>query len=93
MPVGGNSCVVERGMVVVVMGVLEVGSWAVETNHPVWSSVNSESGWAGGTAWTQHCHCRGTVLRDVGGGKWRALGAWKRQRVLLAGDKEALPQP
>lgn len=51
MSVGGNSCVVERGMVVVVMGVLEVGSWVVEINYLVWFLVNSEFGWVGGTVW------------------------------------------
>lgn len=29
----------KRGIVVVTMEVLEVASWAVETNHPVWFSA------------------------------------------------------
>ena len=31
--------VLKRGIVVVTMAVLEVASWAVETNHPVWFSA------------------------------------------------------
>lgn len=30
----------KRGIVVVTMEVLEVASWAVQTNHPVWFSVH-----------------------------------------------------
>lgn len=44
----GNSCLVHTGNGVVLMEMLEVESWAVETNHPVWSSAYSHSGWEGG---------------------------------------------
>ena len=36
---GCDSVFLKRGMVVVIMEILEVASWAVETNHPVWFSV------------------------------------------------------
>lgn len=45
-------------MVVVLTGVLEVRSWAVETYHPVWSSVYLKSGWKGGMTCIQHCNSR-----------------------------------
>lgn len=51
---GGDSCVVERGNGVGLMEGLEVGSWAVETNHSIWSSVHLQSGWEGGMIWIQH---------------------------------------
>lgn len=66
---GYNSEVLlKRGTVVVMTEILEVGSWAVETDHPVWSSVHSQSGWEGRMTWPQHRNCRPTVLRDVGEG-------------------------
>ena len=36
---GCDSVFLKRGMVVVTMEILEVASWAVEANHPVWFSV------------------------------------------------------